>query len=154
MRQHSILPQLNFYHGTQLFPRFASLALKQDILTASESIQRKLPQLPPPRLQARKFCCFGPDPNSHGLSWNPSLGGTNRTGLYVNWYYCVDAPMDQSNLPNATTQYLPGWTPIGIPAMNSTFDPFPLATGGVSTCQSYYEADQVRLSCPARSAAH
>ena len=80
--------------------------------------------------------------NYFSLSWNPSVG-TNCTGLYVNWYYCVDGPMDQSNLPNATTQYLPGWTPIGLPEMNSTFAPYPVATGVISTCDSYYEADQV-----------
>jgi hypothetical protein len=64
-------------------------------------------------------------------------------GLYVNYFYCVDVPLDQSILPNATSQILPAWTHVAPQPLNSTFLPEPTAVGAPSDCQSWYLAEQV-----------
>ncbi|KAK3933515.1 hypothetical protein QBC46DRAFT_326379 [Diplogelasinospora grovesii] len=75
------------------------------------------------------------------LKWNPEVG-SDCSGLYVNYFYCIDAPIDVGSLPNATTQYFPALTTIASStiSLNSTFAPSPTAPGAASGCQSWYLA--------------
>lgn len=80
----------------------------------------------------------------HSMQWNPSLSATNCSSLYVNYYYCVDTPIDAAAQPNATSQWLPEWTPTSLPVQNTSDQvPEPTAPGAVSSCQSWYQAEEV-----------
>ncbi|KAJ5933735.1 carbohydrate-binding module family 50 protein [Penicillium verhagenii] len=75
------------------------------------------------------------------LDWNPAVG-TNCTSLYIAYYYCIDAPLTMDNSTATTQLLIAGWTAAALPTMNSTFAPSPTASGLISSCQSYYEADE------------
>ncbi|KAL1867742.1 hypothetical protein VTK73DRAFT_4027 [Phialemonium thermophilum] len=75
------------------------------------------------------------------LAWNPAVG-SDCSGLYVNYYYCVDVPY-AGTLPNATTQVLPSWTPPSLPSLDPSVSlPSPTASGFPRDCQSWYQAVQ------------
>ncbi|KAK0630525.1 hypothetical protein B0T17DRAFT_636671 [Bombardia bombarda] len=77
------------------------------------------------------------------LQMNPSLVASNCTSLYVNYYYCVDTPFDSSTQPDATSQWLPGWTAAPLPVQNtSDIIPQPTAPGALAGCQSWYLVKQ------------
>ena len=78
------------------------------------------------------------------LKWNPAVG-SDCSGLYVNYFYCIDAPLDVASLPNATTQYFPAVSSLSrvTVTLNSTFVPEPTAPGAAADCQSWYIAQAV-----------
>ncbi|KAK3386683.1 hypothetical protein B0H63DRAFT_558330 [Podospora didyma] len=75
------------------------------------------------------------------LNLNPGAGTDAAScQVFVNYYYCVDAPYS-TTLPPATTTIFPTFTTTDLPALNSTYDvPQPTAPGAVSNCMSWYQA--------------
>ncbi|KAK0625192.1 hypothetical protein B0T17DRAFT_265090 [Bombardia bombarda] len=82
------------------------------------------------------------------LSYNPAAG-TDATScaLYVNYYYCIDAPTNGTaggDQPTATTTIFPPWSPTVLPSLNTTSEiPQPTAAGAPANCQSWYQAADV-----------